>query len=112
MEKHTPGPWFLIETDGADFTAIATKPAISGPMDLSVEVLGSSEWLRVKPSDLQLMTTAPELLEALLLARDHIDMAALEVSHRKDAERIMGAIAKAYGELFNTTMTAAPRAVD
>ena len=45
---------------------------------------------------------ALELLDALILARDHIDMTALEVSHCKDAERIRSAIFKAYNELFNT----------
>lgn len=35
-----------------------------------------------------------ELLAALLTARDHIDMEALEISHCKDAERIRAAIAK------------------
>ena len=38
-----------------------------------------------------------ELLEALLTARDHIDMDALEISHCKDAERIRAAIAKVEG---------------
>jgi len=53
-------------------------------------------------ADLWLIAAAPELLEALELARDHIDMTALGVSHHKDAERIRSAIAKARGELFNT----------
>ena len=34
-----------------------------------------------------------ELLEALRTACDHIDMAALEISHCKDAERIRAAVA-------------------
>ncbi len=63
--KHTKGPWYLIADNGADFTAIATVPKIEGYMDTEKEVLGSSEWLRVKPADLTLMTAAPELLEAL-----------------------------------------------
>jgi hypothetical protein len=43
-----------------------------------------------------------DLLDALVLTRDHIDMTALEVSHCKDAEIIRSAISNAYGELFNT----------
>lgn len=65
MSKHTPGPWFVVAEDGADFTAIATKPSIDSKMDLDCEVLGSSEWLRVKPENLQLMAAAPELLDEL-----------------------------------------------
>lgn len=38
-----------------------------------------------------------ELVDALLIARDHIDMAALEISHCNDADRIRAAITK-YGE--------------
>jgi len=38
-----------------------------------------------------------ELLEALLIARDHIDMDALEISHCKDAERIRLTITKFNG---------------
>ena len=41
---------------------------------------------------------APDLLEALLVAHDHIDMAALEISHCKDAEQIRAAIAKSRGQ--------------
>lgn len=65
MSKHTPGPWYVIKSDGTDFTAISTKPQIEEDMYLDFEVLGSSEWLRVKPDDLTLMAAAPELLEAL-----------------------------------------------
>jgi len=65
MSTPTPGPWYLIETEGADFTAIATKPEIERSIDFEAEVLGSSEWLRAKPEDLRLMTAAPKLLAAL-----------------------------------------------
>lgn len=57
----TPGPWFLISSDGTDFTAIATVASINGPMDMDHEVLGSSEWLRVKPADLERMVRVPEM---------------------------------------------------
>lgn len=92
MSKHTPGPWFVVAEDGADFTAIATKPSIDSEMDLECEVLGSSEWLRVKPADLQLMAAAPELLEAL---RNYVDGCSLSVDALAFAR---AAIAKATGE--------------
>jgi hypothetical protein len=52
-----------------------------------------------------LRKAAIDLLDALVLARDHIDMTALEVSHCKDAEHIRAAIARAHGELFNTNLS-------
>ena len=67
MSKHTPGPWYVVNHDSfSEFTAISTKPEISGnsKIDLENEVLGTSEWLRAKPEDLGLMALAPELLEA------------------------------------------------
>lgn len=68
---HTPGPWYFIMHDGADFTSIATEPVLrykapsSGAYDPDYEVLGASEWLRAKEKDLMLMAAAPELLDAL-----------------------------------------------
>jgi len=57
MSNHTPGPWKLVETESTDFTAIEN---LDGD-----EVLGTSEWLRANPVDLQLMAAAPDLLYAL-----------------------------------------------
>jgi len=57
MSNHTPGPWKLVETESTDFTAIEN---LDGN-----EVLGTSEWLRANPVDLQLMAAAPDLLYAL-----------------------------------------------
>lgn len=65
MSEQTKSPWHVVADNGCDFTAIATTPTIEGNMDLDKEVLGSSEWLRVKPADLRLMAAAPELLDAL-----------------------------------------------
>ena len=90
MSKHTPGPWFVVSEDGADFTAIATKPSIDSKMDLDCEVLGSSEWLRVKPADLQLMAAAPELLAAL-------GDICMELGECGLTEKARAAIAKATG---------------
>lgn len=73
MSEHTPGPWYLWDVDGADFIAIATRPKteqdqnadfISLHEQAQIEVLGSSEWLRVKPADLRLIAAAPNLLKA------------------------------------------------
>lgn len=65
MNKHTPGPWFLIDADGADFTAIATIPKLMESYDSKHEVLGASEWLRAEEPDLRLMAAAPEMLTVL-----------------------------------------------
>lgn len=66
MGNHTPGPWFLISNDGADFTAISTKPTLpdGSDIDFDNEVLGTSEWLRWSEDDARLIAAAPELLEA------------------------------------------------
>lgn len=77
--NQTPGPWYPAAADGMDFTAIATVPKLEGAMDLDHEVLGASEWLRVKPKDLKLMATAPELFYAL---RDLVDV----MTGRKEGE--------------------------
>lgn len=61
--KHTKGPWFLVNVDGNEFTAISTNPD-SLNLDLANEVLGTSEWLRATPQDLVLMSAAPVLLDA------------------------------------------------
>lgn len=45
----------------------------------------------------RLIAALPELLEALRVAHDHLDMQALEVSHCRDAALIRGAIAKLKG---------------
>lgn len=65
MKPHTPGPWYVVAEDGSDFTAISTEPALppGKKSDFKHEVLGSSEWLRVHPKDLELMAKAPELLK-------------------------------------------------
>lgn len=64
--KFTPGPWYLISTEGTDFTAISTSPDTRpGDFDPGREVLGSSEWLRLDDGDANLIAAAPELCEAL-----------------------------------------------
>lgn len=69
MSKHTPAPWYLIQTDGTDFTAISRREKNG---DLGDEILGTSEWLRATPEDLRLMAAAPDLLDALHLAEIQI----------------------------------------
>ena len=50
---------------------------------------------QVKQSDRRAESVNAELMGALETARDHIDMDALRISHCKDAEKIMSAIARA-----------------
>lgn len=81
--KHTQTPWYLIATDGADFTAISTKPEIKQgdprwpeKYDPENEVLGSSEWLRCTEDDLKFIVTAcnahDQLVAALKNANDFL----------------------------------------
>lgn len=86
--QHTPGPWKhrngrIFQLDREELTIANVARAFDG--DYS-------------PTNGDLIAAAPDLLEALLTARDHIDMDALEVSHCKDAQRIREAIAKATGQ--------------
>lgn len=102
----TPGPWHLIAVDGGDFTAISTLPTIPddefGPrnMDLDHEVLGSSEWLRVTPCDLQLMASAPELLSLLNEILEGYEFACSEERQIEIELKISKAIMKAEGTVM------------
>lgn len=69
-EKATPGKWYYWMVDGTDFTAIATIPKPSCCDTASAhEVIGSSEWLRAEPDDMNaivaLRNAAPKLLDVL-----------------------------------------------
>ena len=92
MSKHTPGPWYVLSGWGTDDTAISTKPP-GNRYDDSNEVLGYSEWLRIKDDDLTLMAAAPELLDALKFVMtahgEQLDLA---------FEQAQKAITKATGE--------------
>ena len=59
--KFTPGPWHITEEDwvtgGYDIAVIQDKDG--------EEVLGISEWIRVNEPDLQLISAAPDMYEAL-----------------------------------------------
>ena len=92
--RGTPGPWYVVAEDGADFTAIATKQQIDGVLDLDFEVLGSSEWLRANPKDLQVMAAAPELFEALNELLGHVS--SVQVGSVYDEAQ--AALAKATGQ--------------
>ena len=97
--KHTPGPWAVIpqKTLQGDIATVYNTPdgwvSIHAPTWLNI---GDQQ---VAMANARLIAAAPDLLEALRTARDHIDMDALEISHCKDAERIRAAIAKATREI-------------
>lgn len=80
MSKHTPGPWTV------------GRCTWNEDANVCYELEGIK---RGSAADARLIAAAPDLLEALCTARDHIDMGALEISHCKDAKRIRAAIAKA-----------------
>jgi hypothetical protein len=101
--KPTRGPWkanYYGDYEGC----VSGGGAIIAEIDRRLATLNPKAQKRTE-ADLLLIAAAPELFEALELARDHIDMTALEVSHCKDAERIRSAIAKARGALFNSKLT-------
>jgi len=92
--KHTPGPWFLVDSDRSYYEDCEIIETGDGE-----EVLGVSEWIRADAPDLRLMAAAPELLDALssMLTFYGMDEEPGEVSgviHR----RARAAIAKAKGE--------------
>jgi len=61
----TKGPWYLIDIDGTDFTIISTDPLTEkNSIDYDSEVLGSSEWIRLKKEDAILMAASWDLLNA------------------------------------------------
>ena len=100
MKKtYTPGPWYVVADDGADFTAIAAS-SHEGECDKEImfddEVLGSSEWLRVTPEDLRLMAMAPELLKACESALEVLNLYA--PGYDLLLEQLECAIKKAKGE--------------
>lgn len=122
---HTPGPWsvakgdgyFVVETRtaGIKFIAqgeseagdlanarriVACVNACEGLTTEALERLGTLDRARVQLDVVRVeaLRQRDELLEALQIARDHIEMGALEVSHCRDAALIRAAIAKATGE--------------
>ena len=96
--RGTPGPWYVVAEDGADFTAIATKQQIDGVLDLDFEVLGSSEWLRANSKDLHVMAAAPEMLEALDDLRTSCNALGLQSKLDQELHNAVAALAKATGD--------------
>ena len=99
-KRYTPGPWEYIGTEETDDVVIQTK--VHGVIN-DDEVLGVSEWCRLKDADGFLMAAAPELYEALESAPspDDLDFTNPERFKRIYAEWFASrhlAIAKAYGE--------------
>ena len=102
MHKHTPGPWYVTDnTEPFTDTAIATRTDLTQENYQDHEVLGYSEWIRVKPEDLKLMAAAPDLLEALqeIADSDRYEITCLKddkpkYTYGKFAEIALQAIAK------------------
>lgn len=96
QSKHTPGPWSYRYWNNCSDNNLLEGYSISTdghlvPMNTAEGDVYEAE------ANARLIAAAPDLLEALLSTRDHIDMNALEVSHCKDAEKIRQAIKKATG---------------
>lgn len=107
--RHTPGPWtsFILDKPLADIPAYVERCIAASPGPEFFFVLAEDAG-DGSPSDVchvgngprreanaRLLAAAPDLLEALLAARDHIEMGALRISHCKDAALIDAALAKA-----------------
>lgn len=62
MSKHTPGPWYVVDTEGSDSTIISRKPKPSDGQDSSLEdeVLGTSEWIRATTNKLKYLIDKAE----------------------------------------------------
>ena len=105
--EHTPGPWSKAEKLNGLWWHISSEYTVGGKHTASGRQAiacvhgeskkGSLAYAEMFEANARLIAAAPELLEALLIARDHIDMAELEISHWKDAAKIRAAIAKATG---------------
>ena len=97
----TPGPWKIrkafADDDGYEIFPTRGKKPSFGQWAAIATVDGLVSKGESARKNARLIAAAPDLLEALRTARDHIDMGALEISHCKDAERIRAAIAKATG---------------
>jgi hypothetical protein len=89
--QHAPGPWYAFEGYDDD------DPQYTVESSVTIAYIRESTFNPNPKATAQLMAAAPDLLDALRIAHDHIDMDALEVSHCKDAKRIRAAIAKAEG---------------
>lgn len=93
--EFTPGPWRIKLTERFGPWVVDDN----GWHVAEVSVLHREIRTREETdANARLIAAAPDLLEALLVAHDHIDMAALEISHCKDAEQIRAAIAKSRGQ--------------
>lgn len=89
MSKHTKGPW----------TLIIGGPHWNNPGTTNYQIAWSSEGELVvdhvyEEADAHLIAAAPELLEALEVAFQHID----KTTHCNDWAKVCAAIAKAKGE--------------
>jgi len=92
MSEHTPGPWFLVNSDRSYYEDCAIIETGGGE-----EVLGVSEWIRADAPDLRLMAAAPEMLEAaeaLLNALDEHGAGSFGEPH----SNLESAVSKAKGE--------------
>lgn len=110
--QHTPGPW--IWTDGVkpiDIKAYQSpghydNPTLFGGPDLDTWVVGDGEYWAVGPvgpeaeaiANCHLIAAAPDLLHALELARDHLEVSNHEGEEDETLALINSAIAKAKGQ--------------
>lgn len=101
MSKHTPGPWEIVQQDAGIVIRTEspkkTKYGASRYAAIGGFERSDSEQIAEAMANAHLMASAPELLAALILAKDM--MIANDLSLPRTFEVIDEAIAKAKGEL-------------
>jgi len=87
---HTPGPWIIAGRDGIAIAPAALPDerlavAMAMNCELTEDVMyGEDVPLASQVANARLMAAAPELLEALRIAADAIDMAQAQVDSEND----------------------------
>jgi len=69
--SHTPGPWKVFKGGAlvrrcGDLHPLPSEDTCLATERDAIEVIGSSEWMRVTDDDMRLMAAAPELLAMLV----------------------------------------------
>jgi hypothetical protein len=119
MSKHTPGPWTAKHTSGAGLSVHADVSKALGPRyshDCLVYHLGNdactmtiayelwtqfprAEWDAMQEANARLIAAAPDLLEALMLARACLAGSTDKTLLPRSCKAIDVAISKATGEI-------------
>jgi len=97
--KHTPGPWTVDNEDGRTiYSAIGSEIAVTSLRPK--EVMDDGSLLNRKVYNAKLIAAAPDMLDALITAKDAIDdLMDIADGYDKDLEKVLAAIKKATSEI-------------